>query len=223
MKKIFMLVVVMMLIAFTTAVQAEVRAGGMPAVTGVTTDCTATTAGPRAGGMPALMVDDRIIDCPCPPYCPPPVVEPAPAPAPPVTRWVEPPPAPPPARAPQPVIIEKGRQTLDVKFNFDKSTIKDGYYNDIDDLSQVMKDYPDLNVVVEGHTDSIGSDAYNETLSQERADAVKNYMVEKNGIDANRIKAVGFGEKQPVASNDTEEGRAQNRRVEAVVDYIIEN
>ncbi|MDI6743161.1 MAG: OmpA family protein, partial [Smithella sp.] len=128
----------------------------------------------------------------------------------------------PPPPKPKPVIIEKGRQTLDVKFAFDKSTIKDGYSNDIDDLSQVMKDYPELNVVVEGHTDSIGSDAYNETLSQERADAVKNYMVEKNGINANRIKAIGFGEKQPVASNDTREGRAQNRRVEAVVDYIIE-
>jgi OOP family OmpA-OmpF porin len=225
MKKIIMLVVVMMLISFTTAVQAQVRAGGLPAVQGVTTtDCavTATTAGPRAGGMPALVVDDRIRNCSCPPFCPPPVVEPAPAPAPPVTRWVEPTPPPPRAPAPRPVIIEKGRQTLDVKFAFDKSTIKDAFNSDIDDLSQVMKDYPELNVVVEGHTDSIGSDAYNDKLSQERADAVKQYMVEKNGINANRIKAVGFGEKQPIASNDTEEGRAQNRRVEAAVDYRIE-
>ena len=218
MKKIFMLVVVMMLITFTTAVQAEVRAGGLPAVSGVSNDCSVTSAGPRAGGLPALMVDDRIVNCPCPPFCPPPVVEPAPAPAPPVTRWVEPPPP----RAPQPVFIEKGRQTLDVKFNFDKSTIKDDYSNDIDALSGVMKDYPDLNVVLEGHTDSIGSDAYNKTLSQERADAVKQYMVKKNGIDANRIKAIGYGEERPIASNDTEEGRAQNRRVEATVDYRIE-
>ena len=148
---------------------------------------------------------------------PEPIAEPIPEPEP---VFVPPPPPPPPP--PKPVIIEKGRQTLDVKFNFDKSTIKEGYYNDIDDLSRVMKDYPDLNVVLEGHTDSIGSDAYNKTLSQERSDAVKQYMVEKNGIDTNRIKAIGYGEERPIASNDTKEGRLQNRRVEAAVDYIIE-
>jgi OOP family OmpA-OmpF porin len=84
-----------------------------------------------------------------------------------------------------------------------------------------MKDYPDLNVVIEGHTDSVGTAAYNKKLSQQRAEAVKKYMVEK-GIDANRLKAQGFGEVRPIASNDTEEGRQQNRRVEAAVDYIIE-
>jgi OOP family OmpA-OmpF porin len=218
MKKIFMLIVVMMLITFTSAVQAEVRAGALPAVSGVSNDCSVTYAGPRAGGLPPLIVDDRIIDCPCPPYCPPAVVEPAPPPPPAAVKKVVPPPP-----APRPVVIEKGRQTLDVKFDFDKSTIKVGYYKDIDDLSQVMKDYPDLKVVVEGHTDSVGSDAYNKNLSQERADAVKKYMVEKNGVDANRIKAIGFGEERPIASNDTEEGRLQNRRVEAVVDYIVED
>jgi outer membrane protein OmpA-like peptidoglycan-associated protein len=212
MKKIFMLIVVMMLISFISVVQAEARAGGSPA----SNECSVTSTGPRAGGLSPLMVDDRIIDCPCPPYCPPAVAEPAPPPVA-VKRVVPPPPA------PRPVVIERGRQTLDVKFDFDKSTIKAGDYNDIDDLSQVMKDYPDLKVVVEGHTDSIGSDAYNKTLSQERADAVKKYMVEKNGINANRIKAIGFGEERPIASNDTEEGRSQNRRVEAVVDYIVEN
>jgi OOP family OmpA-OmpF porin len=68
----------------------------------------------------------------------------------------------------------------------------------------------------------VGTDAYNKTLSQERADAVKKYMVEKGGIDTNRITAKGFGEERPIASNDTTEGRATNRRVEAAVDYIIE-
>ena len=129
-------------------------------------------------------------------------------------------PPPPPAPAPKPVIIEKGRQTLNVEFDFDKSTIKKGYYQDIDDLAQVMKDYPDLSVVIEGHTDSVGTAAYNKKLSQERADAVKKYMVEK-GIDANRLKAQGFGEDKPIAGNETEEGRQKNRRVEAAVDYII--
>jgi OOP family OmpA-OmpF porin len=84
-----------------------------------------------------------------------------------------------------------------------------------------MKDYPDLSVVIEGHTDSVGTAAYNKKLSQERADAVKKYMVEK-GIDANRLKAQGFGEDKPIASNETNEGQQQNRRVEAAVDYIIE-
>jgi OOP family OmpA-OmpF porin len=163
-------------------------------------------------------VDNRIKNCSCPPYCPPPIVEPVPSPVPVVIQEVEPTPV----VAAKPAIIEKGRQILDVKFDFDKATISDGYYNDIDNLAQVMKDYPDLNVVVEGHTDSIGSDAYNKKLLQKRANAVKQYMVGKDGIDANRIKAIGFGEEKPIASNDTDEGRLQNRRVEAAVDYMIE-
>ena len=84
-----------------------------------------------------------------------------------------------------------------------------------------MKDYPDLNVVIEGHTDSVGTAAYNKKLSQRRAEAVKEYMV-GNGIDANRLKAQSFGEDKPIASNKTKEGRQQNRRVEAAVDYLIE-
>ena len=129
--------------------------------------------------------------------------------------------APPPPPAAKPVIMEKGRQTLDVEFDFNKAIIKPGYDKDINDLAKVMKDYPDLKVVIEGHTDNIGTAEYNKKLSQERADAVKKYLVEK-GIDANRIKAQGFGDERPIASNDTEEGRQKNRRVEAAVDYIIE-
>ena len=149
----------------------------------------------------------------------PPVVEqkvevpPPPAPAPVVV--------PPPEPTPKPVINEKGRQTLNVEFDFDKSIIKKGYYQDIDNLAGVMKQYPDLNVVIEGHTDSVGTAAYNKKLSQRRAEAIKKYMVE-SGIDANRLKAQGFGEDKPIASNKTKEGRQQNRRVEAAVDYLIE-
>lgn len=136
---------------------------------------------------------------------------------------LEPPPPPPPpvVEAPKPAIIEKGRQTLDVKFAFDKATIKEGYYKDIDDLIAVMKEFPDLNVVIEGHTDNLGSPEYNKKLSQERAEAVKKYMVQA-GIDARRISAIGFGAERPVASNATDEGRAKNRRVEAAVNYNIE-
>ncbi|MFZ3104863.1 MAG: OmpA family protein [Smithella sp.] len=226
MKKIGMLVFIIMMMAVVTAVQAEVRAGGLPALVvddRISDDNAPAPVPARAGALPAITVDERIPDCTCktdPSFCAKPVVASAPVPEP----VPEPAPVvvPPPAPAPKPVIIEKGRQTLNVEFDFDKSTIKKGYYQDIDNLAGVMKQYPDLNLVIEGHTDSIGSDAYNEKLSRERADAVKNYMVEKNGIDANRIKAIGFGEKQPVASNDTSEGRAQNRRVEAAVDYRIE-
>jgi outer membrane protein OmpA-like peptidoglycan-associated protein len=73
-----------------------------------------------------------------------------------------------------------------------------------------------VNVIVEGHTDSTGSDAYNQALSQRRADAVLNYLVRK-GVPANRLTARGFGKSSPVASNDTREGRALNRRVELEV------
>jgi OOP family OmpA-OmpF porin len=129
----------------------------------------------------------------------------------------------PPAPAPEPAAeaIEKGRTTLDVKFDFDKSVIKKGYYGDIDNLVSVMKQYPETNVALEGHTDSVGSDAYNKRLSQRRADVVKQYMVEKGGIEANRLNAIGYGEERPIASNATAEGRAQNRRTEAVVEYLI--
>lgn len=233
MKKIGMLLVIMMLMAVVTAVQAaEVRAGGLPALSADDSKEESTVnlsreGEVRAGGFPAMNKYDCIDDCPCPPFCPPP----PPPPPPPIEEKVcpqcpecpkpEPPPPPPVVVAPKPAIIEKGRQTLDVKFDTDKTTIKSGYHKDINDLIEVMKDYPDLQIVVEGHTDNVGTNAYNKKLSQGRANAVKKYMVE-NGINANRITAKGYGEEQPIASNATKEGRAKNRRVEAVVEYIIE-
>ncbi len=126
-----------------------------------------------------------------------------------------------PQAAAAPEIIEKGRTTLKVLFDTNKSVIKKGYFADVDALAAVMKQYPDLNVIIEGHTDNVGSDAYNKKLSQSRADAVKKYIVDKAGIDATRIKAVGFGEEKPIADNATKEGKTKNRRVEAAVDYII--
>jgi len=85
-----------------------------------------------------------------------------------------------------------------------------------------MKQYPDLNVVIEGHTDNVGTAAYNKKLSQRRADAVKTYMVKKGGIDANRLTTQGFGLEKPIASNATKAGKAQNRRVEAATaEYTI--
>jgi len=92
---------------------------------------------------------------------------------------------------------------------------------DIDVLADVMKKYEDLNITIEGHTDNIGTAAYNKKLSQKRADSVKKYLIEKSGIAAKRLTAKGFGLEKPIASNKTKEGRQKNRRVEAAVDYII--
>jgi OOP family OmpA-OmpF porin len=219
MKKVWMLMIVIMLLAVVTAIQAEVRPGGLPALSvddGIKDNVTMAQADVRPGGLPPLNENERIPSCNCKTdssSCPQPAAEPAmvsePAPV------VAPPPA------PRPAIIEKGRQTLDVEFDFNKSIIKQGYYKDIDDLANVMKDYPDLKVVIEGHTDNIGTAAYNKKLSQRRAEAVKQYLVEK-GINANRIAAEGFGFDRPIASNDTDEGRQKNRRVEAAVDYVIQ-
>jgi outer membrane protein OmpA-like peptidoglycan-associated protein len=83
-------------------------------------------------------------------------------------------------------------------------------------VSGILLAYPSLHVQIEGHTDSVGSDDYNQQLSEERADAVKDYFVQQ-GIAADSIEAKGFGKTQPIASNDTPEGRQQNRRVELVL------
>jgi OmpA-OmpF porin, OOP family len=121
----------------------------------------------------------------------------------------------------KPVIIEKGRQTLNVKFDFDKATIKKYYYKDIDALAKVMKQYPDLSIIIEGHTCNVGPAAYNKILSKRRAYAVKKFMIKKYGIDAKRLTTKGFGLDKPIASNATKEGRKKNRRAEAAVNYVI--
>jgi OOP family OmpA-OmpF porin len=116
-------------------------------------------------------------------------------------------------------VDEMGRATLKVLFDFNKDTIKKNYTKDIDHMAGVMKEHSDLKLTIEGHTDNVGNAAYNKKLSQKRAEAVKNYMVKKGGIDAGRLNAVGYGQEKPVASNKTNAGRAKNRRVEAAVDY----
>jgi OOP family OmpA-OmpF porin len=83
----------------------------------------------------------------------------------------------------------------------------------LDTVAETMKTQHDLKVEIAGHTDSIGSEAYNTLLSQQRADAVRTYLIGK-GVEENRMTAVGYGELEPVADNATEEGRKANRRVE---------
>jgi outer membrane protein OmpA-like peptidoglycan-associated protein len=127
-----------------------------------------------------------------------------------------PPPAPAPAPAPEPT--EAVRVELDVKFDFDKSVVKEESYGDIKAVADFLKQYPQTTTVVEGHTDSVGTDKYNQGLSERRANAVRDVLVNQYGIDGSRINAVGYGESKPVADNKTDDGRAINRRVEASVE-----
>ena len=143
-----------------------------------------------------------------------PKVAPAPAPAP--VAAPAPAPAPAPAKAPAPVVATKVTYAADAFFDFDKAVLKPEGKAKLDDLVGKVKDI-NLEVIIGvGHTDSVGSDAYNQKLSVKRSEAVKAYLVSK-GIEKNRVYTEGKGEKQPVADNKTAEGRAKNRRVEIEV------
>ncbi len=136
---------------------------------------------------------------------------PAPAPAPaPAAK-----PAPAPAPVPVPV-SEKVTYSSDALFDFDKSVVKPEAKSKLDELVTQVRGLNLEVVIAVGHTDSIGTDAYNQRLSVRRAEAVKAYLVSK-GIEANRVYTEGKGEKQPVADNKTAAGRAKNRRVEVEV------
>jgi OOP family OmpA-OmpF porin len=103
--------------------------------------------------------------------------------------------------------------SADTYFDFDKATLKREGEVKVDEVVRAMKAEPKLRATVDGYTDSIGTEAYNQRLSERRANAVRSYMVSQ-GIDASRITARGYGESHPVADNKTAEGRAKNRRVE---------
>jgi len=118
-------------------------------------------------------------------------------------------------------IVEKGRVTLNVQFDTDKAIVKPEYGDDIEKLADVMAGHPELKIAIEGHTDNVGALKYNMNLSQKRADAVKNVLVKKYGIDPARLTAKGFGETKPIADNKTKAGKQQNRRVEASAEFVI--
>ena len=148
-------------------------------------------------------------------------LKPAPAPAPmaaPPAPMAAPAPAPTPAA---PVVapvatIEKVTFAADAFFDFDKSVLKPEGRAKLDDLVSKMGGLNLEVIIAVGHTDSVGSDAYNQKLSVRRSEAVKAYLVSK-GIEKNRVYTEGKGKKQPVADNKTAEGRAKNRRVEIEV------
>jgi len=140
---------------------------------------------------------------------------PAPAPSPAPAAAAAPAPAPAPALVAAPT-SEKVTFAADAFFDFDKSVLKPEGRAKLDDLVSKMSGLNLEVIIAVGHTDSVGSDTYNQKLSIRRSEAVKSYLVSK-GVEKNRVYTEGKGEKQPVADNKTSEGRAKNRRVEIEV------
>ena len=116
-------------------------------------------------------------------------------------------------------LLEKKRVTLLVQFEKGKAIVKPEYSDDIKKIADVMKKHSNLNILVEGHTCNLGRKEYNLKLSQRRAEAVKAFLVNKYGIDSDRIATKGFGFSRPIADNKTKAGREKNRRIEASIDY----
>ena len=111
------------------------------------------------------------------------------------------------------VTTEKIEISETIQFRVGKAIIKVGSYPVLDEVATVLKQNPEFNIVIEGHTDSQGAAKVNQRLSQLRAEAVRDYIVSR-GIKSDRLKPVGYGEDQPIADNSTEKGRGTNRRVE---------
>ncbi|HNZ65284.1 MAG TPA: OmpA family protein [Smithella sp.] len=114
----------------------------------------------------------------------------------------------------------KATVELMVQFDTDKSFVKDEYRDDIRKVADFMKEYPNTKAVIEGHTDSVASDAYNLRLSNDRSNSVRQYLIKEFGVEPSRLTSRGYGESRPIATNDTDEGRQKNRRVWAVIEEI---
>jgi OOP family OmpA-OmpF porin len=112
---------------------------------------------------------------------------------------------------------------LKVNFGFDSTEVQEQYFSDLSELAEFLKRFSDLQVDVEGHTDSVGPEDYNMGLSQRRAEAVVDVLVNQYGIERSRLEPKGYGETRPVADNGTEEGRAENRRVMATLEVEYES
>jgi outer membrane protein OmpA-like peptidoglycan-associated protein len=109
------------------------------------------------------------------------------------------------------ITFDKGMQ-----FDVNKYAVPTSGTANLNELAAVLKEYEDTDILIEGHTDNSGDHAYNQTLSENRAQSVKKYLI-NNGIAANRISSLGYGEDQPLQDNETEQGRAANRRVEVAI------
>ena len=162
------------------------------------------TPATAAAGCDGAIVPPKAVVAPAPATAPAPVVAPAPAPK------------AAPAPAPAPAAATKVTYAADAFFDFDKSVLKAEGKAKLDDLVGKVKGINLEVIIAVGHTDAVGTDAYNQKLSVKRSDAVKAYLVSK-GIEKNRVYTEGKGEKQPVADNKTAAGRSKNRRVEIEV------
>ncbi len=113
------------------------------------------------------------------------------------------------------------RMPSGITFAYDKADVQPQFQPTLNDVAQVLAEYPKTYIDVYGHTDSDGSDAYNQALSERRAQSVATYLTAR-GVQSARIATRGYGETQPIASNTTEEGKAQNRRVEIKIVPVTE-
>jgi outer membrane protein OmpA-like peptidoglycan-associated protein len=114
----------------------------------------------------------------------------------------------------EPIILKN------VNFDFNTANLRPESETELNKLAEILKNNINTSVNIVGHTDSVGSDAYNLNLSKQRAEAVVNYLINK-GIDGKRLISIGKGESEPIATNDTEDGRAINRRVEYIINSEI--
>ncbi|MDF9798257.1 outer membrane protein OmpA-like peptidoglycan-associated protein [Catalinimonas alkaloidigena] len=101
-------------------------------------------------------------------------------------------------------------------FDYDSYALRDNTKENLQEMAETLKKYEDTNILIEGHTDSTGSDDYNEELSEDRAESVSEYLLSL-GVSPDRLTTMGYGEEQPVTDNDTAEGRQENRRVEVAI------
>lgn len=207
--------------------EAALKGAGVGAVTGAAIGGAASAGsddrnrsgmgvgiGAASGALIGGLLGYFLAEEPKPPAPPAPPAPPSPPPAP-APKVTPPPPPPPPVEKPAPK-VERTIILDHVLFDFDKTAIKPDGAKILDRLVAFLKENPDKKVELEGHTDAIGADQYNQGLSQRRAAAVKTYL-EKKGIDSKRIAARGFGKTKPIADNKTNDGRAKNRRVEVKV------
>jgi OOP family OmpA-OmpF porin len=116
--------------------------------------------------------------------------------------------------------VESVSVTLDVKFDLGRAEVKPEFEGQLQRVAEFLKRFPDTTVLIEGHSDAVGNPAKNLALSQRRADAVREALVNTLGVDGRRVSAKGFGSTRPVGDNATPEGRAANRRVVATIQSV---
>lgn len=121
-----------------------------------------------------------------------------------------------PSMADNPIEVKNSPQ-FSVKFDFDSAGVSTNQSAVLDGMANFIQSYPKVPITLEGHTDNIGSETYNLKLSQSRANSIKNILVDQYGIETRRLRTVGYGEAMPIDTNNTEQGRQNNRRVVAVV------